>query len=90
MDIEKARFNMVEQQIRPWEVLDTDVLRLFERRPRDTFVPEEYRMLAYADMRIPLEDGQQMMLPREEARLPRPCSSKPEMPCWKWEREPDT
>lgn len=69
MDIERARFNMVEQQIRPWEVLDTDVLRLFERRPRDTFVPEEYRMLAYADMRIPLEDGQQMMLPREEARL---------------------
>ena len=69
MDLERARFNMVEQQIRPWEVLDADVLSLFERRPRDAFVPEEYRNLAYADMRIPLEDGQQMMLPREEARL---------------------
>ena len=69
MDIERARFNMVEQQIRPWEVLDTEVLRLFGRCPRDTYVPEEYRALAYADTRIPLGNGQEMMLPREEARL---------------------
>ena len=69
MDLERARFNMIEQQIRPWEVLDANVLGLLEQRPRDTFVPEECRKLAYADMRIPLEGGQVMMLPREEARL---------------------
>ena len=69
MDLDRARFNMIEQQIRPCEVLDGEVLSLFERRPREAFVPEEYRKLAYADMRIPLENGQQMMLPREEARL---------------------
>ena len=69
MDIERARYNMVEQQIRPWEVLDTEVLDLFQRCPRDAYVPEEYRALAYADTRIPLGDGQEMMLPREEARL---------------------
>ena len=60
---------MVEQQIRPWEVLDTEVLDLFQRCPRDAYVPEEYRALAYADTRIPIGDGQEMMLPREEARL---------------------
>ena len=69
MDIERARYNMVEQQIRPWEVLDAEVLRLFQRCLRDAYVPEEYRALAYADTRIPLGVGQEMMLPREEARL---------------------
>ena len=69
MDIERARFNMVEQQIRPWDVLDAEVLGLFQRCPRDAYVPEEYRALAYADTRIPLGNGQVMMLPREEARL---------------------
>ena len=69
MDIVRARHNMVEQQIRPWEVLDPEVLGLFQRCPRDAYVPEEYRALAYADTRIPLGDGQAMMLPREEARL---------------------
>ena len=69
MDLARARSNMVEQQIRPWEVLDSEVLGLLRRRPRETFVPEEYRTLAYADTRIPLAEGQVMMLPREEARL---------------------
>jgi protein-L-isoaspartate(D-aspartate) O-methyltransferase len=69
MDIERARHNMVEQQIRPWEVLDVEVLGLFQRCPRDAYVSEEYRALAYADTRIPLGEGQVMMLPREEARL---------------------
>ena len=69
MDIERARFNMVEQQIRPWEVLDTEVLGLFQRCPRDAYVPEEYRAFSYADVRIPLPEGQVMLLPREEARL---------------------
>ena len=56
-------------KIRPWEVLDAGVLGLFQRCPRDAYVPEEYRPLAYADTRIPLGNGQEMMLPREEARL---------------------
>ena len=60
---------MVEQQIRPWDVLDTEVLELFARCPRDAYVPEEFRTLAYADTRIPIGEGQTMMLPREEARL---------------------
>ncbi len=69
MNFEIARHNMIEQQIRPWEVLDAEVLRLFQLCPRDTYVPEEYRALAYADTRIPLGHEQEMMLPREEARL---------------------
>jgi protein-L-isoaspartate(D-aspartate) O-methyltransferase len=66
---EKARFNMVEQQIRPWEVLDTRVLSLMETLPRDAFVPESYRHLAYADIEIPIGQGQHMMFPRLEAKL---------------------
>ena len=50
MNFERARFNMVEQQVRPWEVLDRAVLELMERAPRDAFVPAEYRRLAYADI----------------------------------------
>jgi protein-L-isoaspartate(D-aspartate) O-methyltransferase len=66
---EKARFNMVEQQIRPWEVLDTRVLSLMQSLPRDAFVPESYRHLAYADIEIPIGQGQHMMFPRLEAKL---------------------
>jgi protein-L-isoaspartate(D-aspartate) O-methyltransferase len=69
MNIEQARFNMVEQQVRPWEVLDQTVLDLMERAPRDAFVPAEYRTLAYADICVPLAHGQVMMPPRVEARL---------------------
>jgi len=69
MDFEKARFNMVEQQIRTWEVLDQRVLDLLFQIPREEFVPEAYRKLAFADTQIPLADGQVMMPPREEARL---------------------
>ena len=69
MDFETARYNMVEQQVRTWEVLDQAVLdRLFEV-PRERFVPEDYRRLAYADARIPLGEADVMMPPREEARL---------------------
>ncbi|WP_428635043.1 protein-L-isoaspartate O-methyltransferase family protein [Sedimenticola sp.] len=66
---EKARFNMVEQQVRPWEVLDPKVLSLVGDMPRDHFVPDNYRGLAYADIEIPLGDGQKMMFPRVEGRL---------------------
>ncbi len=68
VNLQKARENMVEQQIRPWEVLDQRVLDLMERMPRDAFVPDEYRALAYADIEIPIGEGQRMMAPRIEAR----------------------
>ncbi len=69
MNMEHARFNMVEQQVRPWEVLDQKVLDLMERSPRDAFVPLEYRSLAYADICVPLGHGEVMMQPRIEARM---------------------
>jgi protein-L-isoaspartate(D-aspartate) O-methyltransferase len=69
IDIQKARFNMIEQQIRPWNVLDAGVLELLASMRRDAFVPEAYKALAYADMEIPLADGQCMLAPRLEARL---------------------
>lgn len=69
MDIEKARFNMVEQQIRPWEVLDPNVLDLMFSVRREEFVPDEYRALAFADIEIPLGHGAAMLPPRMEARM---------------------
>jgi protein-L-isoaspartate(D-aspartate) O-methyltransferase len=65
----QARHNMVEQQIRTWEVLDPDVLGLLEQMPRDEFVPEAYRNLAYSDLQIPLGRDQVMMAPKVEARI---------------------
>ncbi|NHC07840.1 protein-L-isoaspartate(D-aspartate) O-methyltransferase [Azonexus fungiphilus] len=69
MNIEQARFNMIEQQIRPWEVLDPQVLDLLFVVKREDFVPAAYRNLAFADMEIPLGEGQVMLAPRVEARL---------------------
>ena len=69
MNIEQARFNMVEQQVRTWNVLDANVLGLMERAPRDAFVPAAYRTLAYADICVPLDRGQCMLAPRIEARM---------------------
>ena len=69
MNIEQARFNMIEQQIRPWEVLDPQVLDLLFVVKREDFVPAVYRDLAFADMEIPLGEGQVMLAPRIEARL---------------------
>ncbi len=60
---------MVEQQIRTWEVLDHVVLELLEQAPRHEYVPATYRNLAYADIAVPLGDGEVMMPPRVEARL---------------------
>ena len=54
MDFEKARFNMVEQQVRPWDVLDSRVLAVISEIPREQFTPDEYKNLAYVDTRIPL------------------------------------
>lgn len=69
MDMEQARFNMIEQQIRPWEVLDPQVLDLLFVVKREDFVPAAYRNLAFADMEIPVGSGQVMLAPRVEARL---------------------
>ncbi|NVJ66435.1 MAG: protein-L-isoaspartate O-methyltransferase [Gammaproteobacteria bacterium] len=68
-NFEQARINMVEQQIRPWQVFDNQILDLFAAMPRERFVPEPYQELAYADFRIPLSQNQYMMPPREEARM---------------------
>lgn len=69
MDFHQARFNMVEQQIRTWDVLDQGILDALLDLPRDAFVPEDFRLLAYSDTRIPLGHGQFMMHPRVEARM---------------------
>ena len=69
MDIEQARFNMVEQQIRTWEVLDPKVLDLLFKVRREEFAPAAYRMLAFADLEIPLGDGEKMWAPKMEARV---------------------
>jgi protein-L-isoaspartate(D-aspartate) O-methyltransferase len=77
MDIERARFNMVEQQIRTWEVLDQDVLDLLFCVKREDFVPRAYRMLAFADLEIPLGDGARMWTPKMEARVLQELRVKP-------------
>ncbi len=69
MNIEQARFNMIEQQIRPWDVLDGAVLGLLSRVRREDFVPPAQRALAFTDTEIPLPEGQCMLAPRVEARL---------------------
>mgnify|MGYP001567649619 CR=1 FL=1 len=69
MNLEQARANMVEQQIRTWEVLDQDVLDLLYTVPREEFVPPAYRNLAFTDMEIPLGEGEKMWAPRMEARV---------------------
>ena len=76
-DLERARFNMIEQQIRPWDVLDLDVLALLSRVKREDFVPAPHRALAFTDMMIPLaanteealRNGCCMLEPKQEARL---------------------
>ena len=74
MDFEQARFNMVEQQVRPWDVLDQSVLDLLFVVKREDFVPPEYRALAFSDMEIPLridgvDTGECMWSPKLEARI---------------------
>jgi protein-L-isoaspartate(D-aspartate) O-methyltransferase len=69
LNTEQARFNMIEQQIRPWEVLDHGVLALLSEVQRENFVPAAYKALAFADMEIPLPEGQIMLAPKVEARM---------------------
>ena len=69
MNIEQARFNMIEQQIRPWNVLDQDVLDLLVVVKREEFVPPAYKALAFVDTEIPLPGGEAMFTPKMEARI---------------------
>jgi protein-L-isoaspartate(D-aspartate) O-methyltransferase len=76
-DLEQFRFNMIEQQIRPWEVLDPVVLELLKEVPREDFVPPQYLGLAFADLEIPIGHGQTMLSPKLEARMLQSVSIKP-------------
>ena len=69
MNMEKARFNMIEQQIRTWAVLDDTVLTTMGSVPRDIFVPDSLTSLAYADIEVPLGHDEAMMFPRVEGRM---------------------
>ena len=78
MNFEQARFNMVEQQVRPWEVLDERVLELLETTHREDFVPVRYRKMAFSDIAIPLDHNQNMMKPVVEGRLLQALELKPD------------
>jgi len=75
---EQARFNMVEQQIRTWDVLDQDVLDLLFVIRREDYVPTAYRELAFADLEIPLGDGERMWTPKMEARVVQELQLRPD------------
>jgi protein-L-isoaspartate(D-aspartate) O-methyltransferase len=82
LDFEKARFNMVEQQVRPWDVLDQSVLDLLFVVKREDFVPAPYRALAFTDLEIPLkvdgvDTGESMWAPKLEARMVQELAIKP-------------
>ena len=81
MSLDQARFNMIEQQIRPWEVLDANVLALLGSVHRETFVPVAHQALAFADMELPLThpavEGQCLLAPKVEARLLQDLQFKP-------------
>jgi protein-L-isoaspartate(D-aspartate) O-methyltransferase len=77
MNIEQARFNMIEQQIRTWEVLDPTVLELLFEVRREEFVPPEQRDIAFADLEIPLGHGESMMQPKIEARIVQELALQP-------------
>lgn len=68
-NFEQARYNMIEQQIRPWDVLDQRALDILAHTPRENFVPERYRNLAFSDVAIPLGHGQSMLRPNVEGRI---------------------
>jgi protein-L-isoaspartate(D-aspartate) O-methyltransferase len=77
VDFEQARFNMVEQQVRTWDVLDQEVLDLLFTVKRELFVPAAYQALAFADLEIPLGDGEHMWTPKMEARVLQELELKP-------------
>ena len=78
MDFEKARFNMVEQQIRPWDVLNTQVLDLLFHVKREEFVSDKQKTIAFVDTELPLPNGSRMLEPKMEARLVQELNLAPE------------
>ena len=78
MDMHAARNQMVQQQLRTWEVLDLRTLAVFEALPRDRLVPEAYRNAAYGDLQIPLPHGEVMLTPKMEGRLLQALDPQPE------------
>ncbi len=78
MNMEQARENMIKQQLRPWEVLDEHVLAALAQVPREDFVPPAWRGLAFADMNIPLEEGEVMMTPQVEGRMLQALAVQPD------------
>lgn len=72
-----ARFNMIEQQVRPWDVLDARVLEVMGQVRREDFVPDAYKGLAYADIEIPLANGSQMLAPRVVGHLLQAIAVRP-------------
>lgn len=77
MNVEQARRNMIEQQIRTWEVLDLDVLNTLVTVRREAFVPTAYQALAFVDTEIPLPEGENMLSPKLEARLLQEAAVQP-------------
>lgn len=67
--LEQARLNMVEQQIRPWDVFNPEILNIFLTLKRENFVPDAYKNIAFSDVEVPLPGSQKMLYPRVEARL---------------------
>jgi protein-L-isoaspartate(D-aspartate) O-methyltransferase len=78
LNLEQARFNMIEQQVRTWDVLDQRVLDTMHAIPREAFVPPRYRALAFADTNIPLGHAQVMMAPKVEGRLLQALAIRPQ------------
>jgi protein-L-isoaspartate(D-aspartate) O-methyltransferase len=76
-DVEQARYYMIEQQIRPWNVEDSAVLELLAQVKREDFVQLAHKSVAFADMALPLPGGQQMLAPRVQARLVQDAAVKP-------------
>lgn len=81
LNLDRARNNMVEQQIRPWAVLNQTVLNTFRFLPREKFVPVQWQSLAFADTEIPLAHGEAMMFPRIEARMLQDLDVQPNDEC---------
>lgn len=81
MNFEQARFNMIEQQIRPWNVLDGEVLQLLSTVKREDFVPPAHHALAFADLELPLKSGTEgpcMLAPKVEARMLQDLALQPQ------------
>ncbi len=78
LDVNAARRQMIDQQVRAWQVLDLKVLDAMERVPREEFAPPAYRELAFADLNVPLGHGQSMLTPKLEGRMLQALELQPE------------